>query len=131
MTIDQTTETDCVHNWVNARCANCAVVSSERRLREFLEHSSGDYEAMHGLVGPNGNFDVDLVRAMVSTLLNLADYLEERDKRRNPVGRLIDWVDWPLRAASSLTLLEKMLRAFGLSLRRESSPARQRSKSHS
>ena len=121
MTIPKTTEIECIHEWVNARCSKCSVLCTERRLREFLEQSSADYWAKYGDAGPNGNIDVDLHRAIVSTLVNVADHLERRESRRNPVERVLDWFDWPLRVASVLSLLEKLLRAFGLSLKRSSS----------
>lgn len=130
MTSSQANDAVCEHEWVNARCAKCAVVSSERRLREFLEQSTADYLAKHGDAGPNGNIDVDLHRAIVSTLVNVADYLERRESRRNPVERVLDLFDWPLRVASVLSLLEKLLKAFGESLKRTSSNPRKRSSSH-
>ena len=130
MTSSQTNDADCEHEWVNARCAKCAVVSSERRLREFLEQSSVDYASNHGGPGPNGGHDVDLVRAMVSTLLQVTDYLQEEDRRRNPVERVIDWIDWPLRLAGILDLIEKVLGSLGMSItiKRVSPRVRQRTK---
>lgn len=129
MTIDETTEIECDHEWVNARCAKCAVVSSERRLREFLEHSSADYASKHGGPGPNAHHDVDLHRVIVSTLLNVADYLEQRENRQNPVERVIGWIDWPLRVASILDIVEKLLKGLGISLKRGPSQTRTRQRS--
>ncbi len=124
MTIDETTEIECDHIWVNARCPKCAAVSSERRMREFLEQSGADYVAEHGGPGPNGNIDVALYRSIVSTLLNVADHLEERD-RRNLFEHTIDAVDWTLRVVGIYTLINTVL---GLASRRDASSYRERSK---
>ena len=128
MTIPKTTEIECIHEWVNARCSKCSVLSTERRLREFLEQSSVDYASNHGGPGPNAGHDVDLVRALVSTLLQVTDYLQEEDRRRNPVERVIDWIDWPLRLAGILDLIEKVLGSLGMSItiKRVSPRVRQR-----
>lgn len=124
MTIDEITEIECDHEWVNARCSKCAVVSCERRLREFLEQSSVDYAAEHGGVGPNAHIDIDLHRAVVSALLNVADHLEEKD-RRNLLEHAVATLDWILRVAGIYTLIDAL---SGLAFRRDVSKDRVRSK---